>query len=88
MAEQYNLNHNKFVIFVHCREPEEIARFVKDYDATTILICRPGTDNNEQSNHADNEVLNYSYDFHIFNDSTLDNLKETAIFFLEKILKK
>lgn len=87
IAEQYNLDHNKFVIFVHCREPEEIKRFVKDYDATTVIVRRPEVENVEQTNHADSNVFNYEYDVTIWNGEDLDHLKLVADFFLDKLLK-
>lgn len=87
IAEQYNLDHNKFVVFVHCREPEEIKRFVKDYDAITVIVRRPEVENVEQTNHADSNVFNYEYDVTIWNGEDLDHLKLAADFFLDKLLK-
>lgn len=83
IAEQYGLDHNKFVIFIHCREPEEIQRFVEDYGATTILLRRPDVEGNIQSNHADTNVFNYNYDFEIQNDKGLDELRDAAKTFLK-----
>ena len=83
IAEQYGLDHNKFVIFIHCREPEEIQRFVKDYGATTILLRRPDVEGNIQSNHADTNVFNYNYDFEIQNNKGLDELRDAAKTFLK-----
>ena len=87
MAEQYNLDHDKFVVFIHCREPEEIARFVKDYNATSLIIRRPEVEDAIQSNHADRRVFDYDYKVTIFNDDTIDRLKLSADFFLENLLK-
>lgn len=86
LAEQYGVDHEKFVIFIHCREPEEIARFVKDYNATTVIIRRPQVETENQSNHADSEVFKYNYDVQIHNETTLDNLKLSAHIFLDKLL--
>ena len=87
LAEQYNIDHDKFVIFIHCREPKEIQRFVKEYDATTVIIRRGAVENNEQSNHADSEVFNFNYDVTIHNENSLDHLKLAAKVFLENLLK-
>jgi hypothetical protein len=82
LAEQYNIDHDKFVIFIHCREPQEIQRFVEEYDAITVLVRRFEVENLEQSNHADSEIFNYKYDVEVMNNSTLDELKNTAKTFL------
>lgn len=82
LAEQYNIDHDKFVIFIHCREPEEIQRFVEEYDALTVLVRRFEVENLEQSNHADSEIFDYKYDVEVMNNSTLDELRETAKTFL------
>lgn len=87
IAEQYGLDHNKFVIFIHCREPEEIQRFVDEYQAITVLMRRREVEDNPQSNHSDSEVFNYNYDIIIWNDENLEFLKGTANFFLENLEK-
>ena len=87
LAEQYNVDHEKFVVFIHCREPEEIARFVKEYNATTVIIRRPQVESETQSNHADKGVFDYEYDVTIYNDNTIDHLKFAVDFFLDKLLK-
>ena len=42
----------------------------------------------EATNHADAEVLNYSYDYVITNDSTIRDLEEKAVQFCEEVLNK
>lgn len=81
-------NLNKAVIFIHSREPEEIERFKKELNAITLLIRRPEVENQEQSNHADANYLNYKYDYTIINDGTFDDLKEKARKFLVEISGK
>lgn len=68
-------------VFIDCREPEEIARFVKDYNAITILVQRgePIT----FGNHADDNVRNYQYDITIDNSRGLDELNQEAKLFVE-----
>lgn len=77
---------NAAAMFIHCREPEEIKRFVKDYNATTILVER---NNIEQclSNHADKNVLNYNYDIIINNSRGLAELEEEAKIFYDTFIK-
>lgn len=82
--------YNKTVVFIHCREPKEIDKLLKEfeqYDAKTLLIRRTAAESVEQINHADNEVLNYSYDYTIYNDSTLSWLRNEAMVFLCDYLK-
>lgn len=87
IAEQYGLDHNKFVVFIFCREPEEIDRFVKEYDATAILVRCPGVEDREQSNESDSGVFDYNYEYIISNEGTLGELRESAEFFVDEILK-
>lgn len=72
------------VVFIDCREPEEIGRICKQYGAKSILVTRGPDMAPEASNHADKEVLNYNYDIIITNDGSLADLALTAIEFVEK----
>ena len=66
------------IIFIHCREPKEIAKF-KDYfgsSCTTLLVTASKRINHVPNNHADQEVNNYVYDKYIDNDGTLEELEE------------
>lgn len=73
------------VLFIHCREPEEIERLKKDFDVITLLIRRPEV---EQiwNNKSDDEVFDYFYDYVIINNSK-EELKESADFFINEILE-
>ena len=75
------------VVFIHCREPREIEKFKKELGAKTLLIRRPDVEGGDQSNHADAEVLNYDYDYTIYNDGTLEDLAKKAIDFLLEHIK-
>lgn len=79
--EDYGLNTDKVVYFVVAREPNDIARFVKDYNATTVFIDR-GWPVPCHGNHADDEIFDYSYDYTIKNVGTLGELKLSAESFL------
>ena len=84
--KMYDFDPNKDgVVFIHCREPKEIKRFVKELNAFSLLIRRPSVEGNEQSNHADAEVFNYDYDFTIINDGTIEDLEEKAFNFLSSM---
>ena len=73
------------IIFMHIREPEEIERARKRFDALTLLIKRPGFEP-LQSNHADRDVEKYDYDYIVVNNGTLDDLGEQADDFVEKVI--
>ena len=82
--------YDKAVVFIHCREPKEIdklTRELQNYEPVTLLIRREAAENIQQINHADNDVLNYSYDYTIYNDSTLSWLRNEAKVFLRDYLK-
>lgn len=73
------------VLFIHCREPEEIERLKKQFNALTILIRRPEVEQT-WNNQSDDEVFDYFYDYVIINE-TKEQLKESAKFFIEEILE-
>ena len=72
-----------WIMFVDCREPEEIQKLKEGLNATTLLIRRPGDDKVETSNHADANVLNYNYDLTIENNSDIMDLAKKAKDFIE-----
>ena len=76
--------HYEIVVFIHCREPKEIDRYKTDFNAKTLFIQRDEV-NKAQSNQADSDVENYSYDYIIDNNSSLEELKSKAKEFLLKI---
>jgi len=77
---------NEFVIFM-IREPLEIERFVKEFPETvTIFVERENCD--KASNHADSGVESWLYDFYISNNSTLDNLENSARGLIEYLYRE
>lgn len=80
---QYYGLQDKGVVFIDCREPEEIDKLCKAYDAQTILVRRPSIEGNITSNHADSNVLDYDYDITIHNTGTYEHLKLVAHCFVE-----
>ena len=84
--ECHNFNSQKEgIVFIHCREPKEIERLVKDLGAYSLLIRRPVIENIEQSNHADAEVFDYEYDMTIYNDGSFEDLDKKACDFLQTL---
>lgn len=84
----YFLDDDRFingVLFIDIREPEEIERAKKEFDAQTILIT---SDRIEQvvSNMADARVYDYEYDIIIDNSGTLEDLFDAAIEFSKEYI--
>ena len=78
-------DQNDKIMFLHIREPEEIAKAVnefEEYNAKTILVKRDSV-KHITSNMADENVYNYDYDITINNDGTLEELREKAKCFLD-----
>lgn len=75
---------NKF-LFLHIREPEEIARAVKEFGAKTILIIRNSV-KHIVSNMADENVFNYNYDFIIDNSGAKEELNNKAKDFVQEVI--
>ena len=75
---------DKTVIFIMTREPEEIDKFKKilKYPVYTLAIRNEEIEKQPQSNSADINALNYTYDFVINNNGTLTELNMVAIQFL------
>ena len=71
-------------VFIDCREPKEIERICKQFNAKSIYIDASKRNPIITSNHADAEVMNYNYDFYIDNNGTLKELKEKAKKFMQK----
>lgn len=73
---------NEF-LFIHIREPEEIDRAKREFNAHTILMVNDNV-KGIYSNHADTRVLEYNYDIVIDNSGTLKDLEIIAKDFVEK----
>ena len=74
------------VMFIHCREPEEIARLVENWGARSLLITRAAAEEKEQSNDSDRNVKDYEYDTIVENNGTLAELEESARTYLHEVL--
>lgn len=72
-------------LFICVREPKELEKLSEIFKATTIFVTRKEAEEKTASNHADEEVFDYVYDYWIDNNGTIDELKETANFFLETL---
>lgn len=71
----YGITHTLYV-FVQCREPEEIQKFVDRVGAHTVFVSRK--DHEKPTNESDIATRRYNYEATIFNDGDLDQLKLCA----------
>lgn len=78
-------NVTKF-LFIDMRSDYDIERAVKEFDAITVFVENNNVDD-IISNVADSVVRNYNYDYIIENNGTLDELKETSLFFIDLFIK-
>jgi hypothetical protein len=81
--EIYDISDDRAIVFIHCREPEEIRKLVKALNARTLLIRRSAAENITASNQSDAGVLDYEYDIHINNNGSLAELERTAEVFIK-----
>lgn len=85
------LTTDEQILFVHIREPEEIAKFVKATDGFAKALLVRGGDRMRKShygNAADDCVENYSYDYYFVNDKTLPEAERDFCALLGEILGK
>ena len=85
-VEEFNKDKINQYLFLHIREPEEIKRAVKEFNAKTILITR-NTVKQITSNMADANVYNYKYDYTVTNNGTIEDLKKVAEHFVKKSIE-
>ena len=76
------------VVFIHAREPQDILRFVNDFNAKTLIIRRKFVEDIKLDNHADSNWWNYSYDYAVNNNDGLDFLKKNSEDFMKYILSE
>lgn len=78
------------ILFVHIREPREIAKLVKatEGQAKTLLI-RGGErmKKTKYGNRSDDDVENYSYDYYFNNDKSLEEAERDFVMLLGRIVK-
>lgn len=83
IIERYWFDDNA-VIFIDCREPEEIKKFCKYFNGKSILIRRSSAEGAPASNSSDRNVLDYEYDIVIDNNGDKTDLAERAVKFIEE----
>ena len=85
MVDQFNNDESELLLFLHIREPEEIERAKKEFEAKTILIIIDSV-KHIISNMADENVFNYKYDYIVNNNGTKEELKNKCIEFIESVI--
>lgn len=70
----------KSLVFVHCREPQEIERLRALFNGVTLLITNKNISIDENT-----DFLNYQYQFIIGNDGNIEDLESLASIFIDKI---
>ena len=75
------------VLFIDMRDPYDIARAVKMFQAETILITNPNS-KDIKSNHADANVSQYNYDYVITNGGSLKDLDSIALAFVKHVIER
>jgi hypothetical protein len=74
------------VMFIHCREPEEIDRLSNNFMAHTLLVSRAAADEIKQINDSDNNVYEYNYECIVENNGSLEELLESARIYITEVL--
>lgn len=72
-------------LFLHIREPEEIKRAVKEFNAKTILITRKSVEH-ITSNSSDAMVYNYNYNYTISNNGSIKTLEHIVEYFVREVV--
>ena len=89
--EQYAefLKSDEDILFIHIREPEEIARLRQAIgaDCKTLLVRRSDPDQTVYGNRSDDSVEKFDYDLYFENNVPLSELPEAVEKFFDKILK-
>ena len=77
------------ILFVHIREAEEIAKFVKATDGAARTLLIRGGDRMKKSSYgnvSDDLVENYNYDYYFVNDKTLPEAERDFANLMAQIL--
>lgn len=89
LMENYIYQHDyqkQFIIFIHAREPEDIERLKKEYNARSVVVRRKFVEGKKLNNHADSDWWIPNYDYTIINNESLEYLEKTSEEFMKHIL--
>lgn len=82
----YHYQLENTVIFIDIREPVEIEKAKKAFNATTLVISRPQVESNQWSNPSDMNVFEYDYDYYLLNDKGLSELEVAVEKFIDEAI--
>lgn len=82
--KRFSIEPVSWAIFIDCREPQEIEKLKKAFNAKTILVSNKEAEARPTSNESDANILNYTYDIIIDNNGTLRDLANAAYDFVKK----
>ena len=85
LVDDGKYDSDKLVIFISCRELEQIQSMKRALNAKTLVIRRMFEEAKETSNRSDKEVNDMTYDYEIWNTEDLPQLENSAIRFIEKV---
>ena len=77
------------ILFVHIRESEEIAKFVRATDGKAKTLLVRGGERMKKENYgnvSDDEVENYNYDYYFVNDKSLDEAEVDFVSLLKAVI--
>ena len=74
------------ILFIHIREPEEIAKLVLTFPVIETIYVVNDNIPKITSNHADANTSNYEYDHYIYNNGTLEEYKSTIINWFDEVI--
>ena len=83
-VDLFRKNSIHAIMLIDIREPEEIERAKRAFDADTILIENDRVEN-VTSNDSDASIYKYRYDYIIRNNGTLDEFRNNIEGFVEEI---
>ena len=83
-------NRMEEILFVHIRESLEIEKFKKQVDipCVTLLVRRKAAEQTVWGNAADDDVMQYQYDYYYHNDCPLEGAKDDFLIFLNNIIRE
>ena len=77
------------ILFVHIRESEEIAKFVRATDGKAKTLLVRGGERMKKENYgnvSDDEVENYNYDYYFVNNKSLDEAEVDFVSLLKAVI--
>ena len=84
------LESDNQIMFLHIREPEEIAKFVRATDGAAKTLLIRGGDRMKKAHYgnvSDDCVEDYCYDYYFTNDKTLEEAERDFCAFISEVLK-